>query len=199
MARHPEAAAFGAPAMLDLLLARGADLHARNVMGQDILSYAAGQARGDPRSCVENVTLLVRRGAAVDARDHDGRTVLHWASQAACAKALLAAGADVNARSHDGSTALLAAAGRGDLAMVEVLLAAGADPSLARSEPAGPLAPLAAAEKYGHPDVAALLRARGRRSAGGAPRDSLANRGPGGDRRKPGNEDCQAAVMPCRS
>ena len=158
-----EAAASGTPELLGLMLAKGADLRARNAMGQDVLSYLAGHTRSDPRPCVEHVPLLIRHGATVDARDHDGRTALHWVSNAACAKVLLAAGADVNARSHDGTTALLNAASAGDLEMVKLLLAAGADPSLPRWDPTGPLTPLAAAEKYTHPEVADLLRARLRR------------------------------------
>ena len=51
-----------------------------------------------------------------------------WGGHAEVVNALIAAGADVNARTRAGNTALLFAARRHDLALMQRLLCAGADP-----------------------------------------------------------------------
>ena len=97
-------------------------------------------------------------GAAVDARDHYGRTPLvagvDGMTDGFCAF-LLSRGADVNASDHVGQTALMGAAGMGDISTVRLLLAYGADPS--RRDADGMTAAGFAARK-GHADVVRLLR-----------------------------------------
>lgn len=68
----------------------------------------------------------------------------------------MAAGADVNARQHGGWTPLMQAAAHGDLEIVDVLLGAGADPSLTSDEGK---TPAALADENGHPTLAERLRA----------------------------------------
>ena len=73
------------------------------------------------------VKVLLARGAAVDARDGQGRTALMWAAQdgrAETAKLLLRAKADAGLKGVDGRTASAIAAARGHAAIVELLPAA---------------------------------------------------------------------------
>ncbi len=86
--------------------------------------------------CLDVVGLLLTAGAQVDARDGNGWTALFKAAynheqdtgHAPVVKALIDAGADVNTTIHFGITPLMLAAGGGEGAVCEVLLAAGADP-----------------------------------------------------------------------
>jgi uncharacterized protein len=77
---------------------------------------------------------LLSRGADVNARDGHGNTALFMAviPCEGCdevARRLIRAGALVDARDHEQRTPLIDAAERGNLAVLKVLLAAGADPS----------------------------------------------------------------------
>jgi ankyrin repeat protein len=77
-----------------------------------------------PRCC----SALVRAGAAVTVRRHDGTTVLHFAAQhghAALCQQLLVAGAEPDLRAHDNATPLLLAASEGQYACVQLLLSLG--------------------------------------------------------------------------
>ena len=65
---------------------------------------------------MEAVSLLLKAGADVNAKDKDGLTALMWASvkgHLEIADILLKAGADVNTKGHDGRTALMWASVRG--------------------------------------------------------------------------------------
>jgi len=79
----------------------------------------------------ELVRLLLKHGAAVNARDVDGETALMNAVQLCMdgkiVGLLLAAGASVNVRSHDGESPLTVAAFYGNELAVRKLVAAGAD------------------------------------------------------------------------
>ncbi|HEX6999602.1 MAG TPA: ankyrin repeat domain-containing protein [Gammaproteobacteria bacterium] len=69
-------------------------------------------------------------GAAVDAKEPDGTTALHWAAyhaNAGLVERLLAAGADPNAVNDYGSRPLSEAAIAGDARIIEMLLDAGAE------------------------------------------------------------------------
>jgi ankyrin repeat protein len=176
------AAYWGQPEIVDLLLARGAEM--------DVFTAAA---LGD----VEQVrAFLLKQPDLVSSYSPDGWTPLHLAAhfgQARVASLLLIYGAEVNARSRNGlaNTALHAAlAGRrhevaalllahgadpratqrggwtplhqaadhGDRALIEALLARGAEVNARNDEGQTPLA-LALAR--GHQEAATLLRAHG--------------------------------------
>jgi ankyrin repeat protein len=95
-----------------LLLARGADVTARNAAGETILHAAANA--GD----LPAIDLRLSHGADVGAADRSGFTALHRAVQhrrVAAAAALIASGADAQARADDGSTPLDLAANDGEV------------------------------------------------------------------------------------
>jgi ankyrin repeat protein len=130
------AARFGREDLARLLIAAGANVEALNEHDERPLHAAA--AYGRPAV----VTVLLARGADVNARGPAGSTPLHAAAfgvgvtsdvdaRTDVAKLLLAAGADVNARQPgSGFTPLryATAARNPTTAMVDLLLAHGADP-----------------------------------------------------------------------
>jgi ankyrin repeat protein len=81
-------------------------------------------------SSIDVVRVLLDARADASVGDSRGRTPLHSAASVAVVEALIAAKAPVNAHDHTGVTPLLAACERGDVAVVRVLLAAGADPTI---------------------------------------------------------------------
>ena len=111
--------------------------------------------------CEEQARALLDRGAAIDAKDREGKTALAKAAEAdklKLMKLLLERGADPNARAVDGSTPLLYAAREDRGAAVALLLERGADPNLAG--PQG-VRPLAAAAYNGSADSVDLLLKHG--------------------------------------
>lgn len=111
-ALHVAAAGFRV-AIARELIARGADVRARNRRGAEPLHAAAIGAPGapwwDPQRQAAMIGLLVEAGADPNARDMDGVTPLHRAVRtrsAAAVAALLEHGADVNATNKGGSTPL---------------------------------------------------------------------------------------------
>jgi ankyrin repeat protein len=83
--------------------------------------------------CEAQARALLDRGAAIDAKDREGKTALAKAAEAdklPLIKLLLERGANVNARAVDGSTPLFYAAERDRGAVVALLLERGADPNL---------------------------------------------------------------------
>jgi ankyrin repeat protein len=109
--------------------------------------------------CAPQARALLDRGAAIDAKDKDGKTALAKSAEAnklGLMRLLLERGADVNARSLDGSTPLLYAAQEDRGPAVALLLERGADPNLPGRRG---LRPLDAAAYNGSPDsVEALLK-----------------------------------------
>ncbi|XP_063216544.1 ankyrin repeat domain-containing protein 65-like isoform X2 [Bacillus rossius redtenbacheri] len=145
------AAAHGRLPAARLLLARGADLHARNRYSNTPLVEAAAGSH------LALVRLLLARGADVNSAGGDGRTALHAATlhgHLAVAEFLAAAGADVDARDRWGQTALHLAASAGQSAAARLLLALGADP--AARDRSG-LTPLHLAAFGGHLEAARRL------------------------------------------
>ena len=105
------------------------------------------------------VELLIERGAKIDGRNTSGGTALHDAAlggHADVAGFLLDKGANVNARdTANGATPLYHAASWGRASVVELLLARGADRSIAAMNGQ---TPLKAALEAGHAEAAAILR-----------------------------------------
>ena len=113
--------------VVEVLLAAGADVHAKDGEGRDALMWASA---GDYRRIVK--TLLANR-ASPKATHRLGNTALILARSADVAHLLLAAGAEVNARCHAGNTALMYAS-YGEIDLVGALLAAGADPDIKNND-----------------------------------------------------------------
>ena len=119
------AARFGFDALAGQLLAHRADPNlADRASGWSPLMYAAWGDDGDL------VQALVKRGAAIEARDHDAMTALGIAAQNGklkAARALVGAGADVNGSvAKGGYSPLMLAAISGSDELTETLLAHGA-------------------------------------------------------------------------
>lgn len=128
----------------------------------------AAAARGD----AVQITTLVAKGAAVDARDSHGRTPLHVAAYGArheAMRALVAAGANPNARENDRYDIVTIAAVANDAPTLELALALGASAKNTTSRYDGTA--LIAAAHLGHAEVVrTLIRA-------GAPLDHVNNLG----------------------
>src|SRR5947209_5417167 len=77
-ALHMAAAAFRRP-LAELLVAHGADCHARNRRGAQPLHYAADANRSEPAAQAETIAYLLSVGAEPDAVDKNGVTPLHRA------------------------------------------------------------------------------------------------------------------------
>jgi ankyrin repeat protein len=107
------------------LLAKGADVQARDAKGRTALMYAA--ENGDPTT----VQALLTNGADMNARDWQGWTALIYAADNGdftTVQTLLAHKAHVNVKSESsGWTALMSAASRGHLLVTQALLANGAE------------------------------------------------------------------------
>jgi hypothetical protein len=118
---HTEVALF--------LIDAGADVAAKDKLDGTPLKWAAIRSGWVKRH--QNAKLaaaLLGKGAKVDARDKEGATPLMWACNRGAAKLvalLVERGADANARTPKGHTPLVWAT---NIAVVRVLLAAGADP-----------------------------------------------------------------------
>ena len=107
------------------------------------------------------VRALLAESAAVDGRQPDGATALHWAAHwndVATARLLIAAGADVNAANDLGVTPLALAALNAGAELAAALLQGGADPDAAR--PGGDTVLMTAA-RTGNPDLVRSLLAAG--------------------------------------
>jgi hypothetical protein len=127
-ALHIAAAAYQKSIAMKLV-ARGADVRAKNRRGAEPLHYAADGAPGsclwNPRAQEATITYLIKAGGDPNAVDKSGVTPLHRAVRTRCAaavRALLDGGADVFARNKNGSTPLLLATrntGRGGSGSLE--------------------------------------------------------------------------------
>lgn len=80
---------------------------------------------------------MVDAGAAVGAKDVDGRTPLHWAASGGreeLCRWLLGRGAEVNTADDGGWTPLASAASAGHLGVVKLLLSNGGDANVRSAE-----------------------------------------------------------------
>ncbi len=140
----------------ELLLAKGADVNARRVLGWTPLHDAADSGSKDVAE------LLLAKGADVNARDENGTTPLdisaEWGKRDV-AELLLAKGADVNARDKNEGTPLYYAASENRKDVAVLLLAHGADVN-ARDHNSKTLLHTMAENTNGT-DVAELLLAKG--------------------------------------
>jgi ankyrin repeat protein len=143
-ALHMAAAAFRRP-VAELLVAHGADCHAKNRRGAEPLHYAADANRWQPTAQAETIEYLLSVGADPDALDSSGVAPLHRAVRTRslpAVRALLDGGANPRAPNKAGSTPLHLAVqttGRGgsgsqharqqQTGIIRVLLERGASPT----------------------------------------------------------------------
>jgi ankyrin repeat protein/beta-lactamase regulating signal transducer with metallopeptidase domain len=110
--------------MADLLMSRGADIHARTtVNGFTPLHYMGSWGRKD------GAEYLLSKGADIEAKDKWGGSPLHAAigyNKIEVVKVLLDKGADVDSKDNSGRTPLDRAEGKGNTQIVEMLLKHGA-------------------------------------------------------------------------
>jgi ankyrin repeat protein len=155
------AAANGHKAMVELLLAKGADVNSRDSSGQTALHLAAENGF---QSVAE---ALLANKADVNARDKNQVTPLHLAARkghSAMVAFLLVHQAEPNAQSKSGQTPVSLAAQAGHSETLNKLLAAGARPDV---EDSNGLTPLSYAAGDEHLDsVKALLEAKANPDAG---------------------------------
>jgi ankyrin repeat protein len=118
------AASSGTVAIMQALVAAGADVNASNRRSATALHWAAADAA--------KVELLLRSGAAVDAKTVEDRTPLYAAATmpdgTAAMRLLIQAGADVNAATIVGATPLFPAV-NANAESTKLLLDKGADPN----------------------------------------------------------------------
>lgn len=172
------AASGGSPATVRLLIEAGAQPRARRDNGDtplhramtgeiaELLIRAAREATPDQHNEHQQTPLhtardgevaavLLRYGASLTARDFEGGTPLHD-TNAAKARVLLDAGADVHVCDESGRTPLHQAVWHCDVDLVELLLAAGADPAV---RDLGGTSPVRLAQSRGPQPIRALLDA----------------------------------------
>lgn len=105
---HMAAAAFRRP-MAELLVAHGADVHARNRHGAQPLHYATDTNHQDPEAQVGTIEYLLSVGADPNSADRHGVTPLHRAVRTRslpAVRTLLDGAAAATARNKSGSTPL---------------------------------------------------------------------------------------------
>ena len=149
------AAHEGHAAVVDALIAAGADVNAKNKDGLSPLMMAAGSNR------VGAVRALVSKGAEVNATNNDGATALiaaAYGGYAQSTEALLASGAKTDVRDRAGRTALMASALGGNAAVTSLLIEHKADPLV---EDENDMNALVYAASTGHDEVVAVLRKAG--------------------------------------
>lgn len=124
------ASRFGNIEMVQLLIARGANVESRDSLGRTALHMALERTTGTER---EIISILIKAQIDTEAKDHDGRTALHIAlertagTEGETISILLQAQVDLEAKDKHGRSALGVASKRGNLAVARQLLEHGAD------------------------------------------------------------------------
>ena len=152
------AATGNARKAVEALIARGADVNAKNDTGATPLYYAAANDFHDVAK------LLIERGADVNAKNNNGWAPLHtaaWRDSHDVAKLLIERSADVNAKNNDTDTPLFTAARYNAHDVAKLLIDRGADVNAQNSKSYRNETPLHAAAKADSLDVAKLLIDRG--------------------------------------
>ena len=137
----------------------------------EIAAYT-GLHRAAHNGDVDDIRRLARAGAALDARDANGRTPAHvaaFASRNAALSALAHAGADMNALDNQAYDVVTIAAVADDPALMSIAIELGNDPGLTTSPYRGTA--LIAAAHLGHVEVVRRL------IVAGAPLDHVNNLG----------------------
>lgn len=148
-------AMYGHPDIAELLLEKGADVHATDDDSRTALTWAAGRGR---KNMVE---FLLQNGAVLDHKDNEGKTVLISAARHSdrdMVALLLDQGADLHEKDHTGTTALMMAATQWESDIPELLLEKGAD--IHEKNNFGDTALMFAAEER-NKDTVKLLATRG--------------------------------------
>ena len=124
-----DAAVVGSLDAMKFLIAKGADVNAKDSGGRTALIRSAND--------LAKIRLLLDHGADVNAASVVGRTVLLTAAMSAhsaeIVRFLIAKGADVKAMDKLNTTALLAASIGNDTATIQMMINAGLDVNLASS------------------------------------------------------------------
>ncbi|MFB2982591.1 ankyrin repeat domain-containing protein [Microseira sp. BLCC-F43] len=141
---------YGNKELIERLIAKGADVNAKQTGGDTPLHWAA------EKGSKEIVELLIAKGASVNAKSDSGDTPLHLANNKYIAELLIAKGADINALVSFMGTPLHKAANNNNKNLAELLIAKGADVNALANDGGG--TPLHLANnKY----IAELLIAKG--------------------------------------
>ena len=130
------AAATGHIPVIELLIAKDAEIEALDARSRTPLLHAATHRRSSAAKC------LLGHGADVLYKDLDGRTALHIAAEndrAATVALLIEHGADVNTRLPHGTTPLHSALLLGFEDIAALMLEAGADPAASTDDGHTPL------------------------------------------------------------
>ena len=185
------AAEGGYKKIIELLIAKGADVNVKSVVGStpldeairrkhpelaELLRQHGGKTSEELKAAgsihgavmVGNIDWVIKHleaGADVNAKnERDGRTLLHYAARNGdkeIAEILIAEGADVNAKNDNGQTSLHFAAIGGYMEIAKLLINNGAD---VNAKDRYGKTPLDWATKNKHPEIADLLRKHGGKS-----------------------------------
>ncbi len=149
------AAGFGQMEVLRFLVARGADVNARDPRGLSALHLTVYTGQ------LQTLRFLLDRGADVRAKGPSGMAPLHWANRgsAEVVRLLIERKAEINARNDYGNTSLILAAREGNREVVAALVEAGADVNAAN--PLTGDGPLDVAIQEGRGGIATFLRSKG--------------------------------------
>ena len=110
--------------ILEVLVKARANAFLKNKEGNSLLLKCTDY---QDRSALK---VLIDAGVDVNAKDHEGKTLLHTCKDRSIARILIDAGADVNAKDHEGQTPLYRKIGKPDIediAVLKCLIDAGAD------------------------------------------------------------------------